>query len=313
MRAVAYVMIKVLIVMSALLANHMAVYAQVRPSRTWLVDMARDQSASGVFPKFVGGVEANRSWGSAYQEQAWQFRLHGVIETYRFTDSADDVQWTTSLELHNELTANPFNDITFNPRTMRWEEFALVHMSAPTFSARGGWLHRCKHDIDNLDGPNETSIDAVSPVQRTVILSGPTIGFMLAPYKTSLGTFTVSAAAEWFLIAEDYRRPIANAVGSWSRMQGAVWMRAAYRVPVSAALAFHSNLWMSIPWFSSRMGAPESSFVTADARAEVCASIIGGSALMDVVLSAEHTFDELSYLNARPSTYLQLGLRLGSK
>jgi hypothetical protein len=291
-----------------LLLTSAALHAQVRPSRTWYVDMARRAAPAGPMPSMLGGAEMYRSYGSTYDEQAWQLRLHAVAEPYRFTDSTSNVQITTSLEFHHELTANPRNDISFNPRTARWEEYALVHVATSDWSVRGGWLHRCKHDLDNLDGPNEDAPAAGPIAQRTIILTGPTAGVNTAPFTTPLGTVMLATGAEWYVVSEDYRRPSTSHTGSWKDLQGAVWFRAEGRWPLAAHVDLRASYWLSLPWFASRHGAPSDIVVPHDARAEVMLSV-ARAARIDLVLSAEHIFDELSYLDARPSTYWQFGIR----
>lgn len=292
------------------------VSAQIKPSRTWLVDMARRGAAVGEISNMMAGIEVGRSGGSFQQEQAWQMRLHTVLEPYRFTSIAslkDEVVWTTSLEFHQELTANPLNNIGFNPRTARWEEQLLVHAATPNASARGGWFHRCKHDIDNSDPPNEDATGPYSPVRRTLILSGPTLGAMHAPVQHDRLTLRLAAAAEYYVINEDYRSPTTSTTGSWKGMHGAVWMRAEATWHCSSSFTLGVNSYMSIPWFSSRYGIHDNDYLTCEARAEMVGSFVTQNAAMDLVLSAEHTFDEVAFLSPTPSTYVQFGIRFRSR
>lgn len=296
--------------MCLLLTLSVSASGQIKPSRTWLVDMARRPSSIGAVPSMMGGAEMYRSWGSYEHEQAWQLRVHAVVEPYRFSADADSsIAWTTSLEFHQELTANPMNDIGFNPRTARWEEQLLVHAAGSWWSARAGWFHRCKHDIDNTQAPNDDTSTFYSPIQRTLILSGPTIGAMTAPIVSRDWSFRLAGGAEWYVVNEDYRVPVSSLTGSWNGMQGALWFRGDATVNLAESFLIGARYYISIPWFTNRYGAPDDIVIPHDARAELFATLFSHAAVMDVVISAEHTFDEVAYLNAMPSTYLQFGLR----
>ncbi len=291
------------------------VLAQVRPSRTWWHSADWQRPPAGPMASVQGGADVARSSGSTYDEQAWQFRTHVVVEPYRFTDSTADVQVTTTISAHQELTANPFNDISFNPRTMRWEEHMQIHVSTTSWSMRAGWLHRCKHDIDNIDGPSELNpLSHQSAAQRTIILSGPTLGAGLAPFPLLGGLVRVEGGTEFYVLASDYRRPAQpQPVGSWKAMQGAVWGRGAAAWSITDRLRLQTMYYLSAPWFSNRYDAPQDRPLPHEARAEVSLGVNGAASSVDLVLHAEHTFDELAFLDARPSTYVGMGIRFGPR
>lgn len=291
-----------------------SVSAQIKPSRTWLVDMARRPLPAGPMASMMGGVEMQRGWGSYEHEQAWQFRLHAVVEPYRLSYEADTgIRWTTSLEFHHELTANPMSSIGFNPRTARWEEQLLVHASGSWWSARGGWLHRCKHDIDNAQAPNEDSTLNYTPIQRTLILSGPTVAFLSAPITSGNSALRFAGGLEWYIVNADYRTPPSSIVGSWKGMQGALWLSGDATLTLSTSAHIGASYYVSVPWFSDRYSASGNTMIPIEARAEVFATLFSAAAAMDVVLSAEHTFDEVVFLTSTPTTVIQVGLRFRSK
>ncbi|MBU3679994.1 MAG: hypothetical protein FGM32_10380 [Candidatus Kapabacteria bacterium] len=286
-------------------------FAQVRPSRTWESAPSLHNVAQGVMPTLLGGGEFQRSWGSAFGEQAWQFRTHVQVEPYRFTDSAEATQWTTTIEAHQELTANPLNDISFNPRTMRWEEFFWLHMITKSYAARIGFVHRCKHDIDNLAGPDEYNpISPLQAEQRTIILTGPAAAVSLPSVESVVGSVSVSAGAEWFLNASDNRRP-SSSMGSWSGMQGAAWMRVQNILELAPTVGVLISGIASAPWYSSRPGA--SSDVPYDARAELALSLMGPTSRLDIALVAERSFDELAMAMPARSSYVGLCVRFMPK
>lgn len=290
-----------------LLSLAVSAYAQVRPSRTWHTDVARARSIQGTMPSLIGGAEIQRSSGSLGGEQAWQFRTHVQAETYRFTDSSSSIQLTTSIEAHQELTANPLNDISFNPRAMRWEEFFWFHVGMPSVSLRAGFVHRCKHDIDNLGGADEGN--PTSPLfaeQRTIILTGPTLAASLAPVVSSFGTLTLAGGAEYFLNSSDNRRP-ASSSASWSAMQGTAWIRAHNTYGISQGAELIATAYAAVPWFSSRTG--PSSMLPYDARVELGIAAKGASARAELVLVAEHLFDEIAFTIPQPTSFVGVCLR----
>jgi hypothetical protein len=290
----------------ACLCTQGTLHAQLRPSRTWESTPIRDRQ-SGVMPSLLGGGEFQRSWGSAFGEQAWQFRTHIQAEPYRFTDSTHSTQWTTTIEAHQEMTANPFNDISFNPRTMRWEEYFWLHMLTKDYTARIGFVHRCKHDIDNLSGADE--FNPISPLQaeqRTVILTGPTVAASLAPQRTIFGMLSASGGVEWYLNSSDNRRP-ASDVASWTDMEGATWFRAQNTTRISPSVSLLATAFASIPWYSARPGA--GSDVPFDARAELALSLTGPTSRIDIAIVTERVFDELAWTMPATSSYVGLCVR----
>lgn len=284
-----------------------ALDAQVRPSRTWESSPSLAGVTSGVMSNITAGGEFQRSWGSHADEQAWQFRTHLQVEPFRFTDSASPVQWTTTIEAHQEMTSNPYNDISFNPRTMRWEEYFWFHMITQRYSVRMGFVHRCKHDLDNLGGADEDN--PVSPLQaeqRTIILTGPALGITLLPISTAYGEITVSGGAEYFVNASDTRRP-ASTIGSWSGMQGALWGRVQNILHISQRVGVLLSGIMSMPLSSTRPGA--SSAEPFEARAELALTLMGPSSRMDIALVGERSFDELAMTMPAASSYVGLCIR----
>lgn len=290
-----------------LIGSRNSTNAQVRPSRTWESTPVRTGMPCGVMPSLLGGGEFQRSWGSTFGEQAWQFRTHVQVEPYRFTDSSDKMQWTTTIEAHQEMTANPLNDISFNPRTMRWEEYFWLHLLNKDVSARIGFLHRCKHDIDNLAGADE--FNPISPMQaeqRTIILTGPTVAATLSAQKTPFGWLTLSGGVEWFLNSSDNRRP-ASGVASWDYMIGAGWFRLQNITRISPSVAMLATAFASVPWFEARPRA--SSHVPYDARAELALSLTGITSRIDIAVVTERTFDELAMTLPESSSYVGLCVR----
>lgn len=286
---------------------HSTAVAQIRPSRSVFIEPLMRAATEGPAASswFIG--EGYRGWGSHADEQAWQYRLHGGVELYRWANV------TTSLQLHHELTANPFSSIGFNPRSGRWEEELLVHIHpshVPDAYLQAGWFHRCKHDIDNNEPAREGDPAPFVPTTRVIILSGPKISVAQHNIAALGGQLRVQAGGEWYVVAEDYRTPWAN-LGSWEHLQAMLWARLQWRYSLAERWRLGATSYVAAPIWNSRAGAPETTLPPHDARAEIFLSAVSESAAWSIVAVVETQFDEVVLLGAQPTTVWQVGLRIG--
>lgn len=303
--------LRIVLVLAVLCGVPHGAPSQIRPSRSVFVEPLQRPAEAGPAASswFIG--EGYRGWGSVGDEQAWQYRLHGGVEAYRWENV------TTTLQLHHELTANPFSSIGFNPRGARWEEELLVHVQPPTLPdlyLQTGWFHRCKHDIDNNEPAREGDPAPFVPTTRVIILSGPKLSVAQQNIATFLGTLGVQAGGEWYVVAEDYRTPY-NAIGSWEHLQAMLWLRLHLRYDLGERWRLGATYYVAAPFWSSRTGAPQGAVETTlpphDARAEITLSAVSKTAAWSIVAAAETQFDEVVFLGAQPTTVWQVGLRIG--
>lgn len=303
-----------LLVGCAILAHPLnSALAQIRPSRTVAIEPLDYSAEAGPAASAWWMGEGFRGWGSLGDEQAWQYRLHGGVEPYRWESDDSVTQVTTSLQLHHELTANPFSSIGFNPRTARWEEELLVHVRLAVGTLQGGWLHRCKHEIDNTEPANESDPMPFIPTTRVIILSGPKAAYFSPTITTPIGNLRLHAGGEWYLVAADYRTPSLQNRGSWSELQSAAWLRCQLEYPVSQRWLLGGSWYASVPFWRSRMGAPPSTLPPHDGRIELYLSATSSSAFWSIVAAVETQFDDVVFLTAQPTTVWQVGLRIGSR
>jgi hypothetical protein len=165
-----------------------AAHAQILPDRFVVLDPLADHSldTSGFtwlndarlhaeFIRYAGGDADHR----------WNAKTGGVVEALRW-DSTADIGIVGTME----VVVDPNNDITFNPRAIIWEEgvlagFALGH----DIALQAGYIHRCKHDIDNLEilarGRSE---------QRTLIYSGIITRLVVRRIGLTSGSWDVVAS-----------------------------------------------------------------------------------------------------------------------
>ncbi|RPI68415.1 MAG: hypothetical protein EHM43_04975 [Ignavibacteriae bacterium] len=285
--------------LSILLFSHSPIelQAQIKPSRTVFTEPLDVRTDPGVAADAWFAAEAVRGWGSYQDEQAWQYRLHGYIEPYRFGDDST-AMFTTSFNFHHELTASPHNDLGFDPRTARWEESLLFHARIAPFTLQTGWFHRCKHEIDDVQ-------------RRTLIISGPTVIGVTPTIETPLGAIRIQGGAEYYVVREDYRDSAAPRTGSWEDLRGAIWLRGEARWPLGERSRLSGSYYISFPFFDSRNGAPEDIVVAHEAHAELALTFFSKRTAISIIVGADHTWDEVALVTAEPTTSLQAGLRVG--
>ena len=163
--------------------------AQLSVSRTFWPLTVRDSTPPGFLTRIDFHGEAQRGFGSAEDELAWDVKIAGVLELYRWSARTTLVAFAG-----HELTANPFNSIGFNPRGAIWEETVFLVRRASDFDWHVGLFHRCRHEIDNSHPPDESAIDpSYVPTARLLSLTGLHAG--IASNDASLGS---GLSLQWF-------------------------------------------------------------------------------------------------------------------
>ncbi len=105
------------------------------------------------FNSFGGWAGFGHFAYSSDDHHLWYQDLGGYVELWRNGRSQ-------SLLLTGQIQfiADPHNDINFNPRAIFWEEGLLYTVRVDPGYLQLGFLHRCKHDIDNMDRGEERSL-----------------------------------------------------------------------------------------------------------------------------------------------------------
>ncbi len=145
-----------------------------------------------VFNTFGGWAGFGNFPYSSDDHHLWYQDLGGYVELWRRGSTA-------SLLLTGQIQfiADPHNAINFNPRAIFWEEGLLYTRDLQNGYLQLGFMHRCKHDIDNLDRGE----------QRSLIFSS-----FITRYQRSSRLFTrddlmIMAGYERYLITWDRRIP----------------------------------------------------------------------------------------------------------
>jgi len=117
-------------------------------------------------------MHSSFGWGEfgAYRivrddEHAWIQRLGAFVEFFRVNEHSSFGFVSTI-----EFIANPQNDIRFNPRAIFWEEgFLFSQKNSGGSYWQAGYMHRCKHDVDNANIQRERSLIYGSIVGKYIL------------------------------------------------------------------------------------------------------------------------------------------------
>jgi hypothetical protein len=147
----------------------------------------------------VNGIPTNSN-----RDQAWYIRLGGNLDVYRF-NSTQSIRFS----IMHQLQANTLNDISFNPRMAIWEErVEMNNLFNTEIELSAGIFHRCKHNIDNLDGEINDKPNPLLAQSRVIIQSGISAALLTPFYSLSKDIALMAYfRPEFFLISSDYIFP----------------------------------------------------------------------------------------------------------
>ncbi len=142
-----------------LLLNPGTAEAQRQATRSLLINPLLDErhhmpeGEVNSFNMFGGWAGFGHFVYSSDDHHLWHQDLGGYVELWRQGSSQ-----SLLLTGHIQFIADPHNDINFNPRAIFWEEGLVYTARMDPGYLQLGFLHRCKHDIDNLDRGKERSL-----------------------------------------------------------------------------------------------------------------------------------------------------------
>lgn len=187
--------------------------AQNIPDRGTTFDPLADHAADTAGTTWLPGTRlvgefARYSNGSG-EHHRWNAKTGGWMEIVRV-----DSTWSVSIAGMMEMVADAFSDIGFNPRGIFWQEGVLAELRLGRNEAFAfGYVHRCKHDIDNL----EPFLLAGRIEQSTLIYSGPTLQLLARPRTIVDGAWRIDAGGavrnDLFVHLFDQREPHAEQPG----------------------------------------------------------------------------------------------------
>lgn len=267
--------------------------------------------AIGLLPGFSYFADIQRS-RSTDDERAWDARLGGTIELWRFSRAT-----TIVISTADEMVANSLKDGGFNPRGISWQleigaahrfRFGTVHLDL---------VHYCRHAIDNIDPPGPAYSDpGYVATQRTLSVNGPRLRF-ISPSMPVGDRFSVRGAvtAEGYGHSWDGRQvandPTAtNTINSWMDARGSLGadLRLDAKVlrgsgPYLRASGIHVL-------FSPTASRPVTASPHQNYRIELGWRAKGNRGGLEIYGVAERLFDDLSSVVPHGSHVAGVGLRL---
>jgi hypothetical protein len=272
----------------------------------------------GFLPAIDYFVDVQRSTGSAGDDRAWGIRLAATGEAWRLSRSMSIV-----VSAADEVAANALKDGGFNPRGISWELGLAFVRRFDGFDLQVGFVHVCRHEIDNTDHPRiQTTPADYRPTERTMSANGPRTALILHPVGLGsiLGRRVQARAA---VVGESYYhkwdgRSAADttpsmAFDSWMQAQGAA--SAAVRLEVetwrrSAVFLRASGIGV---FFRAASGYPITSRVRGNHRVEAGWRVPGAGAALELYLATERLFDDVMMPNPRPSQMTGIGVRVAER
>jgi hypothetical protein len=272
------------------------------PSRSFiLAPKMREVTDTTKGVKFLrqNGLWGNlaRGFKSTDDRFAWSVSFGGIIGFAEWDNSSLYLQGDA------EVLADTYNDISFNPRSIFWTEGIVYGLRLDsTNELHLGYIHRCKHDIDNL-GSNKVAANE----ERTLIygsLMGKYVArdFYIFDYNTS-----TSAQLDMYLVKQDYRIPVERTgyppsvenLNMSLELAGKFDMREIFDVLnpyIRLQYKFASYNWFDI--------------ITVDTRFEIGFELKGETTTMDVFYGFEYLLnDDMNRPSPVPSNYWYLGFR----
>ncbi len=278
----------------------MAAAGPLFPARSFiLAPKFRDLKDTTKGAKYLhqNGLWANlaRGYGSVDERFAWSMSFGGIIQ---FVEGENSMFY---LQGDADVLSDTHNDIGFNPRAIFWTEGLVYGLRLDEKNELHlGYVHRCKHDIDNLDKQTVAANE-----ERTLIygsLMGKYIGrdLSLAKMNTSL-----SGQLDMYLYKQDYRFPfeLTDSGTSVTDLN--------FSLEVSAKTEFAK---LGDVGMYARAQARVASYewlktIALDWRAELGAEFKGEATTMNVFFGYEHLQDDMNRPLPVNADYVYLGFR----
>jgi hypothetical protein len=294
-------------------------HAQLYAHRT-LVPVPLDDTtrAIGFLPAIDYFADAQRSFGSAGDDRAWGIRLAGTAELWRLGRGT-----SVLISAADEVAANAHKDGGFNPRGISWELGLAVVRRFAAFDWQVGFVHVCRHEIDNTDHPQiPTTPPDYVPTERTMSANGPRTALIFRPITLgSIGGRRLQLRGA--LAGESYHHKWDGraAPDTNSSMSFDSWMQA--RGAASGALRLEMELWRRSAvfvrgsgigvFFRAADGYPVTSAVRGNHRFEAGWRMPGTGAAFELYLATERLFDDVMMPAPRSSRMTGIGFRLAER
>jgi hypothetical protein len=285
-----------ILLLVVLVSLPLAADAQVMASRSvWIAPASDGPTGFMARTSFFG--ELQRARHSTADDLAWTIRTGGLWELYRWNASTVLAGSATA-----EVVANPYSSLGFNPRGVVWEEqLALVHRRG-SLLWHGGLFHRCRHEIDNSDPPEQREPQpGYVPAKRVVVLSGVQLGATTKELHGAGLRVRTGLRAEAYLAREDTRVPVTPVRPYWTEALAAASAVARIERSLGTGTALYVRFWGAVIPFDDATRHNE--------RGELGLRLSGAGGGMELFAAGERTFDDHASLTPRASRFVGLGFR----
>ena len=281
-----------------------ALAGPIFPSRSFiLAPKFREKSDTTKGAKFLRqqGIWGNiaRSFGSEGERSATSISFGGLIEF---------VQWENSyisLLGDVEVLADPYNDISFNPRAIFWTEGFVYGYRFDERELQFGYIHRCRHEIDNLDK------NTVGTGESRNLIYGSLMARLVDRDWTIWGmNWDKWIQMDKYIIREDARIPSTSERGKTdiNKLDGSLGagVKIEFLTLGDAKCYFRYNMTLSA--YNSFKN------ISGDSRAELGIRLSGDAATMNIFLGLEEFLDDdLNRPTPTGSKYVYVGFRFIGK
>ncbi|MDP4220023.1 MAG: hypothetical protein Q8916_14160 [Bacteroidota bacterium] len=202
-----------------------------------------------------------------------------------------------------DVLADTYNDISFNPRAIFWTEGFVYADKIDRTELQLGYIHRCHHDIDNLDTNRIGTGERRTLIYGSVMLRSVWRDVDLAGMHSDLW-----AQADEYLIKQDTRTPDAeirktdieklnSSISGGGKIDIFEMGSAKTYIRASATIAAYESY----------------KTFTIDRRAEAGIELSGDALTMDIFLGYESFQDDLNRPAPVDSKYPYIGFRFVSR
>lgn len=248
-------------------------------------------STSTLFPVNAFWAEMQKGFLSEGDAMNSNIRFGGLMSFFRWKNTSLD------FNLAFELTADPYNEILFNPRSARWQEelFLIDKNFLGTF--KYGFMHRCKHEIDNYDPDDAADAD---PTYRIMLSSGPFVSW-IKNYKTKNWNNSFEFRADNILLKGDYRDPENELLPNWNDLFGELSATTLNELRVTKVSEIYLRNWFNSMLFTNS--------IEFNIRSELGIKFKQKANSMKIYVAYEHLYDDFMMNFPRESNVIYIGFR----
>lgn len=277
-----------------------AVAGPIVPSRSFiLAPKFRDTKDTTKCAKYLrqNGLWGNlaRGFGSTDERFAWSMSFGGIIQ---FVEGENSMFY---LQGDADVLSDNHNDIGFNPRAIFWTEGLVYGLRLDsTNELHLGYIHRCKHDIDNLDK------QVVAANEERTLIYGSLMGkYVARDFQFIEMNTSTSAQLDMYLYKQDYRYPfeLTDSGASVTDLNFSLELSAKVDIGHFGDVVAYFRPQVRISsynWLKT---------IQQDQRLEVGVELKGEATTMDIFIGTERLEDDMNRPLPVNSRYVYLGLR----